>query len=181
MLIKKNQILLITVLLLIAVTYSCREKKSTENVKDTIMLLQNESINIFNGWEIWKRSNGLVFDFKARKYRFIVIADSIDNLLLKEIFPGKDSVFYSINDIKYRKDSYPFNTESIFDKVKLFNKLKVIRVNFINDDLIMFINDNYSIIYSNCENDLRELNNSYKGYTKYNDYWYYYYLGNGSK
>lgn len=162
---------------LISITNSCGQKSNhdTKNeIHNFIKVAKTTSIEIFDGWSIWKRSDGFVFDYMDDEYRLLIIYNNKEKVLFKEIFPKQDSVFYPLNEIKSRTGHYPFDVTDFSDKVFLFKKLKVDCVNsIIEDSLTMFVNENYTIIYSENGTDIRELNR-YKEYSKHDNYWYYY-------
>jgi len=163
--------------IMIATTNSCRLKNNRDSknkINNFIKIAKNEPVEIFEGWNIWERSDGFVFDFMEYKFRLLIVNKNKEDFLFKEIFPKQDSVFHSLLEIKSRTDHYPFRTTDFSDKVFLFKKLKVDQVNSINEDsLIMFVNEGFSIIYTQKVTDVRELNR-YKGYSKYDCNWYYY-------
>lgn len=165
------------VLFLISITYSCGQEsdQDTKNEINTfIKIAQTKSIEIFDGWNIWKRSDGIVFDYMDDGYRLLIIYDNKEEVLYKEMFPKQDSVFYPLNEIESKSGYYPFEVIDFTDKIVLFNKLKVDRIKSIMEDgLIMFVNEDFSIIFSQKGTDIRELNR-YKGYLEYDKHWYYY-------
>ena len=177
MVLRKTYYLLLVGLFLISVTNSCGQKNtntSKNEINNFIKITQNEPIEIFDGWEIWERSDGFVFEFTDYKYRLLVVDKNKENILFREIFPKQDSVFYPLIEMESRSGQYPFRVTDFAEKVFLFKKLKVDRVNsIIENSLIMFVNENYTIIYSEKGKDIRELNR-FKDYLKHDDYWYYY-------
>lgn len=177
MILRKTYYLSLLGLFLFSITNSCGQKNNTASkneINNFIKITQKESIEIFEGWNVWERSDGIVFDFMDNKYRLLVVCKNEEKVLFKEIFPKQDSVFYPLTEIENRSNYYPFRGTNFADKVFLFKKLKADRVNsIIEDSLIMFVNKNFSIIYSQKGTDIRELNR-YKGYSKYDNSWYYY-------
>lgn len=177
MILKKTYYFSLVGLFLISITNSCGQKNnhdSKNEINNFIKITQNEPIEIFEGWDIWERSDGFIFDFTDDKYRLLIVNKNKEKVLFKEIFPKQDSVFHPLIEMESRSDHYPFRVTDFTDKVFLFKKLKVDRVNsIIEDSLIMFVNENYTIIYSEKGTDIRELNR-FKEYSKHDNYWYYY-------
>jgi len=175
-LIRKKNLSLMIFLLTIVLT-ACGQGNNNvrkNEISNFIKIAKNEPLEIFENWNVWKRSDGIVFDFMNNKFRLLVVNKKDDFFLFKEIFPKQDSVFHSLLEIESRSDHYPFHATNFSDKVFLFKKLKADQVNsIIEDSLIMFVNEDFSIIYTQKGTDVRALNR-YKEYSKYDSYWYYY-------
>ena len=156
---------------------SCGQKNkhdSKSRIFSFIKIAKNEPVEIFEGWNIWKRSGGFVFDFMDNEFRLLIVNRNKEDFVFKEIFPTQDSAFYSLLEIESRSDYYPFQCTDFSDKVLLFMKLKADQIISINEDsLIMFVNEDYSIIYTQKGINVRELNR-YKDYSKYDNNWFYY-------
>ncbi|MEZ5199174.1 MAG: hypothetical protein R2764_23165 [Bacteroidales bacterium] len=154
MILRKAYLSLI-VLFSISITNSCGQESNHDTKKEIdtfIKIAQTKSIEIFDGWNIWKRSDGIVFDYMDDEYRLLIIYDNKEKVLYKEMFPKQDSAFYPLNEIESKSDYYPFEVIDFTDKVFLFEKLKVDRVKSIMEDgLIMFVNEDFSIIFSQKE------------------------------
>jgi hypothetical protein len=176
-LISNKSYLSIIGLFLLTIANSCDQKNSqvTKNeINSFIEMAQTESIEMFKEWDVFKRSGGFVFNFKDKVHVLLLISDEEKGLMFKEIFPKQDSVFSRLIEIEKRSIQYPFGVTDFGEKVHLYQKLKVDRVNSIIENcLILFINENYTIIYSEKGLDIRELNR-FKEYSKYDNYWYYY-------
>jgi len=174
---KKIYIFSLIGLFMISTINSCGQKNnhdSKNKINSFIKIADNEPIEIFEGWYVWKRSGGFVFDFMDNEFRLLIVDKNKEDFVFKEIFPKQDSVFYSLLEIESRSDYYPFQCTDFSDKVILFKKLKVDQVNSINEDnLIMFVNEEFSIIYTQKGTDVREINR-YKEYSKYDNNWFYY-------
>lgn len=168
-------ILIVLFLMSITSTYGQKNMHCDLNeITDFIKITQNESVEIFQGWNIWKRSDGFVFDYLDIEYRLLIINDDKEEVLFKEIFPVQDSVFYPMNQIDSRSGYYSFEVNNFNDKVLLFEKLKVDRVKSeIEDGLIMFVNEDFIIIFSQKGTDIRALN-KYDEYSRYDKHWWYY-------
>lgn len=58
-------------LFLISITILCGQKSNNETnneIYDFIKLAQTKSFETFDGWNIWKRNDGLVFDYLVSVY-----------------------------------------------------------------------------------------------------------------
>lgn len=167
----------LTFFLIIITLNSCGQGNNNvrkDRVCNFIKIAKNEPVEIFENWNVWKRSDGIVFDFMNNKFRLLAVNKKDDLFLFKEIYPKQDSIFHSMLEIESRSDHYPFHTTDFSDKVVLFKKLKVDQVNsIIEDSLVMFVNKDFSIIYIQKGTDVRELKR-YKEYSKYDSNWYYY-------
>lgn len=159
---------------------SCGQNVSNETEQKIIKFIekvQDEPINIFADFNIWKRNDSFIFDYKDEKeYRLLFVYDEKGQIFYREIFPKQDSVFYPLIEIENRLDKYPFKDADFTAILSLFKKLRIIRTNsFVEDDIIVFVvNDSSFIVYSANGRDIREMNR-YSKYLKYNDYWYFYY------
>jgi hypothetical protein len=177
MMLKRIYYLSLAVFFVTLTINSCGQKNNNDRknrISNFIKIAKNEPIEIFENWNVWKRSDGIVFDFMNNKYRLLVVNKKDDYFLFKEIFPKQDSVFHSLLEIESRSDHYPFHATNFSDKVFLFKKLKVDQVNsIIEDSIIMFVNEDFSIIYTQKGTDVSALNR-YKEYSKYDSNWYYY-------
>lgn len=164
-------------LFLIIVFDSCGLKElhdSRDEIVNFIKEAQDKSIELFDGWNIVERNDGYVFNYKDKEHTLLIIDHEEMGLMFKEIFPKQDSTFYPLKEILKRSDNYPFKVNDFPDKVMLFKELKVNRVESISElKLIMFINDHFTIIYSQIGTDIRALSR-FKEYTEYDNYWYYY-------
>jgi hypothetical protein len=156
---------------------SCGQKSNynfKEEVLSFIKKAQTKSLEIFDGWDIWERSDGIVFNFKDKVHVLLVIDNEEKGYMFKEIFPKQDSIFYSLDEIEGRSGHYPFKVNDFPDKIFLFKELKVSRVESISElNLIMFINENFSVVFSQKGTNIKELTR-FKGFTEYDNYWYYY-------
>lgn len=164
-------------LFLISITILCGQKSNNETnneIYDFIKLAQTKSFETFDGWNIWKRNDGLVFDYLDNEYRLLIIFDEKEKVFFKEIFPTQDSIFHPLNEIDSRSEYYPFKVSDFSDKIFLFQKLNVDNVkSIIEDSLIMFVNEDFAVIYSQKGKNIRE-SSRFIEYLKYDNYWYYY-------
>ena len=162
---------------LITVFDSCGLKDlhdSRDEIVDFIKEAQDKSIELFDGWNIFERNDGLVFNYEDGEHTLLIIDHNEMGMMFKELFPKQDSTFNPLIEILKRSDNYPFEVDDFPDKVMLFRELKVNRVESISElKLIMFINAHFTIIYSQKGTDIRALNR-FKEYAKYDNYWYYY-------
>lgn len=176
MTLRKTYLSLIGLFLLFAID-SCGQKNKHDSKEEILILIKNaqtKSIEIFDGWNIWERSNGIVFNYEDKEYELLIISNEEKGLMFKEIFPKQDSTFYPLNEIDSRSGHYPFKVTDFPDKISLFKELKVNRVESISElNLIMFINEHFSVIFSKKGTDIRKLRR-YKEYTEYDNNWYYY-------
>ncbi|MFA5974076.1 MAG: hypothetical protein WC780_17140 [Lentimicrobiaceae bacterium] len=155
---------------LLSIIYSssvfCQNSKCSlkKEINNLIRLNEKESLEIFDSWDIWKRSSGYVFDYEDAKYRILVIFDNKENMLFKEMFPLQDSVFSPLSEIENRKGDYPFITSNFANKVHLFRLLNVDQlISRPEEGITMFKAEGYTIIYSKTGNDVI-------GLSKYKEY-----------
>lgn len=176
MILKKSYFSLIGLFLLFFID-SCGQKSnhnSNEEILSFIEKAQNKSLEIFYGWDIWERSDGIVFNYKDKAHILLIINSKEKGYMFKEIFPKQDSTFYPLNEIDERSGNYPFKVTDFPDKIFLFKELKVSHVQSINElNLMMFINENFSVVFSQNGTNIKELNR-FKAFTEFDKYWYYY-------
>jgi len=176
MILRKTYVLLIG-LFLIFITNSCGQESNQSTREDPfnfIELAQANPIEIFDEWNIWKRSDGYIYDYIDLNYRFLIIIDNKEKYLFKEIFPLQDSTFHSLDEIESRSGQYPFKVTNFSDKIILFRKLNIDYVKSITEDsLIMFIDEGFNVIYSQRGFDITRTIR-FKGYTKYDNFWYFF-------
>ena len=181
MMFKLQKIILIKVYLLLIsfflISITCTHKCNHDNKDDVynfIKTAQTKPIKIFEGWSIMKRSRGFIFNYNDTVHILMFIIHENKELMFKELSPQQDSVFYSLDVLENRTDRYPFKDNNFSDKLFLFIELNIDDVNWIvEDSLSMFVNEDFVVIYSQKEKDIRELSR-FKEYSKYNTHWYYY-------
>jgi hypothetical protein len=176
MILRKSYFPLIGLFLLFSID-SCGQKgnhDSKEEILSFIEKAQTKSLEIFDGWDIWERSDGIVFNYKDKVHVLLIINYEEKGYMFKEIFPKQDSTFFPLNEIDDRSGNYPFKVADFPDKIFLFKELKVSHVESISElNLMMFINENFSVVFSQKGTNIKELNR-YKAFTEYDNYWYYY-------
>jgi len=171
------RIVYISLIGFLLISMSCGQKGNQvtkDDIYDFIKITRTKPIEIFDGWDIWKRSDGFVFNYKDTVYVLLFIIHEEKELIFKEIFPQQDSAFYALDELDNRSSHFPFMVTDFSDKVFLFKNLKAERVNsIIEENLIMFVNEDFTVIFSRKGTDIRELNR-FKEYSKYDNYWFYY-------
>lgn len=172
---RKHFSLVVLFLITITNSYGQKNKHCAENeINNLIKITENNSVEFFQGWNIWKRTDGVVFDYLDVEYRLLIISDDKDEVLFKEIYPKQDSVFYPMNQIDSRSGYYSFEVTNFKDKVLLFEELKVDHVkSVIEDGLIIFVNEGFTTIFSQRGTDIRALN-KYNEFSRYDKHWWYY-------
>lgn len=131
----------LNIVLLIVFTHimsSLQLSAQTQEIKKLIESKDEIHLNDLKDWHITTRSKkSFVFDYKnsdSLLYRFFVSLSSDRGVLIREMYPNKDTMDYSVYQIVNRAKNYPFNigifSEFVYFKMKFeideiyFNSLK---------------------------------------------------------
>lgn len=151
------------------------------NIPDEInsfyLINRDKEFKEFINWKIYPRDNdnkSIIFDYYINdeiRFRFFVIDDTEkNNVVYKQVFPNKDTLFYSLkNSIK--DFGYPINIE-------LYNNFKSLKINALyylsENNLILFeMSESFSLIYSEAKQNITEIT-QFNKYKKIDPCWFYY-------